>query len=33
MKDTYWHIQMHMPEGNAKGWIIDPKDMLTRWRN
>ena len=19
---------MHMPEGNAKGWIIDPKDML-----
>ena len=28
MKDTYWHIQMHMPEGNAKGWIIDPKDML-----
>lgn len=28
MKDTYWHIQMHMPEGDDKGWIIDPKDML-----
>ncbi|MBP1615788.1 MAG: hypothetical protein H6Q13_3236 [Bacteroidetes bacterium] len=28
MKDTYWHIQMHLPEGSKDGIVIDPKKML-----